>query len=618
MLVPVFFCLNSYKTFFRSRFLSFAFLRGGAFVAPRVAICRALFFPRVSLRSCSLRHTKKGGPKENSNATRFALHKGRAREINGGDMWLRPVPPKRTLANKSSNAARPHHAHARQTATRAAPTATRVGDHSGSSDVDDCVEPLHRAAVNVAAHARTAVPSKIAHMIAPVDAAGSAAQSSARRQRPPTALAAPAPQRAGGPRDPGRVFHVDRDAHDPDHKGRKPYGTRQEEHVVPQGRGVHAGMHVSHTARPLRASAQENAHAKQPLADAVATATPVATGHVPPVQPHQRAIRRITKGAVSVGKRPEARGIADHSPLSHCRDNSSNNNKHDDHNDDVDRAEEGARDGAHCSDTGTSRTPSTSGTDSGGDDEHEDHDSTEWAAFQTAALARARCDIAADQRRTAHRLADALSALRAVMERAWIRGQLVPPSSVADVEARARAFLRADCCCPWEPAVAPLRASLSALVGQLAIDRPQEPTPCFVALLDALTSSVRLIAASDNSVTFAADDPAQPAKQHAGSDGGPQRLDQQSRTSPDLSTHRGNDSHSQAVDDVKQDISDAPSTDVVGRRDDDGNSKDNNAVRDNDDNDKSPCVLVSHGYEEGSGSRCPNDAMENTNDGVDI
>nr|UMO79018.1 hypothetical protein [Pandoravirus belohorizontensis] len=122
---------------------------------------------------------------------------------------------------------------------------------------------------------------------------------------------------------------------------------------------------------------------------------------------------------------------------------------------------------------------------------------TDWGGLQEAALMRARADATREQRRTAHALAHGLVGLRSAMERAWLRSALVPPAAVAEVEARAQAFLRAGCCCAWEPAVAPLGASLRALVAQLGIDRPQEPTPCFVALLDALIAAVRLVVASD-------------------------------------------------------------------------------------------------------------------------
>lgn len=135
------------------------------------------------------------------------------------------------------------------------------------------------------------------------------------------------------------------------------------------------------------------------------------------------------------------------------------------------------------------------------DEEEEDVDErtgvTDWGGLQEAALTRARADATREQRRTAHALAHALVGLRSAMERAWLRSALVPPAAVAEVEARAQAFLRAGCCCAWEPAVAPLGASLRALVAQLGIDRPQEPTPCFVALLDALIAAVRLVVASD-------------------------------------------------------------------------------------------------------------------------
>lgn len=137
--------------------------------------------------------------------------------------------------------------------------------------------------------------------------------------------------------------------------------------------------------------------------------------------------------------------------------------------------------------------------DDGYDEDEEDERTgvTDWGGLQEAALMRARADATREQRRTAHALAHSLVGLRSAMERAWLRSALVPPAAVAEVEARAQAFLRAGCCCAWEPAVAPLGASLRALVAQLGIDRPQEPTPCFVALLDALVAAVRLVVASD-------------------------------------------------------------------------------------------------------------------------
>ncbi|AJF98393.1 hypothetical protein TW95_gp1659 [Pandoravirus inopinatum] len=163
-------------------------------------------------------------------------------------------------------------------------------------------------------------------------------------------------------------------------------------------------------------------------------------------------------------------------------------------------------------DASTSRSDSrshTSESDEDADDYDDDDDGykdddadertgiTDWGGLQAAALGRARADTTREQRRTAHALADGLVGLRGAMERAWLRSVLVPPAAVAEVEARAQAFLRAGCCCAWEPAVAPLGASLRALVAQLGIDRPQEPTPCFVALLDALVAAVRLVVASD-------------------------------------------------------------------------------------------------------------------------
>ncbi|QBZ80766.1 hypothetical protein pclt_cds_168 [Pandoravirus celtis] len=161
-------------------------------------------------------------------------------------------------------------------------------------------------------------------------------------------------------------------------------------------------------------------------------------------------------------------------------------------------------------DTSTSHSDSRSHTSESDEDADDDNDDdgyeddvdertgvADWGSMQAAALERARADTTREQRRTAHALADGLVGLRGAMERAWLRSVLVPPAAVAEVEARAQAFLRAGCCCAWEPAVAPLGASLRALVAQLGIDRPQEPTPCFVALLDALVAAVRLVVASD-------------------------------------------------------------------------------------------------------------------------
>lgn len=603
--------------------------------APSCSPLCHLFFP-LSLFALARAREKKGGQKKKQQHGLFRVAKDKGpgserEESTAGtigsddaddDMWLRPVPPKRTPANKTSVAVRPRYAHTRQTTARAAPMATRVADHSGSSDDDndDCVQPSHRIVANAAACARTA-PSKIAHMIAPIDAAGSAtAQSSARRHRPPTALATSAPQRADGARDLGRVLTIDRDAHQPSHKRRMPHDVRQDDHAEPKGRGPH-------TVQTLNAGAQEDAYVKPPLATAAATTT-AATGHVSTIRPYQRTGRGITKGMVSIGKRSGARGIASHPSLSDRNDdNNNNNNNHDDRDtdgwnggNDDDNGEKDAQDGTHDSATDRTHTSNTDSTDSSGDDEHQDHDSTEWAAFQAAALARARCDVVADQRRAAHRLADALAALRIVMERAWTRGQLVSSSSVADAEARARAFLRAGCCCAWEPAAAPLSASLSALVSQLAIDRPQEPTPCFVALLDALAAAVRLIAASDESAAFGADDLAQSAKQHAELNSGPQRRDHHSRSSPGLPTHRDNDLHDVAVGDTEPDVDNnnnnksdnTPGTEVVARRDNnDSNSKDDDVARDDGD-DKSPRATATHEHKEAS------DAVKSANDDIGI
>lgn len=121
----------------------------------------------------------------------------------------------------------------------------------------------------------------------------------------------------------------------------------------------------------------------------------------------------------------------------------------------------------------------------------------DWGTAQASALAYAHSRVTSEHRRNAHALAAALSVLRDDMHRAWMDGASVPPAAVAEVEARARAFVRASCCCGWEPAVAPLSASMNALVNQLGTERPQEPTACFVALLDALVACVRTVLASD-------------------------------------------------------------------------------------------------------------------------
>lgn len=169
--------------------------------------------------------------------------------------------------------------------------------------------------------------------------------------------------------------------------------------------------------------------------------------------------------------------------------------------DDVDRDDGGGDDDASTSRSDDRESETDADADDDDDGYEEDVDEhtgvTDWGGLQEAALMRARADATREQRRTAHALAHGLMDLRSAMERAWLRSALVPPAAVAEVEARAQAFLRAGCCCAWEPAVAPLGASLRALVAQLGIDRPQEPTPCFVALLDALVAAVRLVVASD-------------------------------------------------------------------------------------------------------------------------
>jgi hypothetical protein len=180
------------------------------------------------------------------------------------------------------------------------------------------------------------------------------------------------------------------------------------------------------------------------------------------------------------------------------------------HNDDYDSKRDK---NSHDDDEYDHTTTTTTGSDSDDSDSSglNDHDSRvpyedgdDWTGAQTLLLSRARADATREQRRAAHALIDALAALRSAMHVAWLEGRLVAPAAVAQVEACARAFLRLGCCCAWEPATAPLGASLQALVAQLSIDRPQEPTPCFVALLDALVAAVRLIVATDDD-TFAVD-----------------------------------------------------------------------------------------------------------------
>lgn len=537
-------------------------------------------------------------------------------------MWLRPVPAKQAPANKTCATARPRHAHTRRTATRAAPMATRTIEHSGSGDDNDRTGVSQRPPASLSATCARATPSKIAHMIAPVDVAGGGAQSNARRRRPPTAPAAatPIPRRADAPGDPTHVLVVDRGADNPVRARRTEHGPRHEDHAGSKDRRApHRAKHEAHAIRPpLRASAREGAHARSTLA---AAATTTAAGYAPNVQTHRRTGRSSTGDTASVGERSDARGPTERSPLSLRNDGGGAGYDDDDVNDRNDERDGidnvNGTDRSHTSDTRDGDSDNNSDSDSG-DDEQEDNDSTEWAACQAATLARARCDMAEDQKRAARRLADALAALRAVMERAWARGELVSSSSVADVEARARAFLRAGCCCPWEPAVAPLGASLNALVGQLAIDRPQEPTPCFVALLDALTAAVRLVAASG--AVLDVDDPAQ-TDRHAQSDSGAPRRNHQGIPSPGALAHADDDWHSVAMDRIDQDDggdNDAPKMD----RETDACANDRDGVISKDEtitHDGSRPTTVSSDHEKGScGDKRPSDVREGADDATSV
>ncbi|HEY9250680.1 MAG TPA: hypothetical protein VIO38_16185, partial [Rariglobus sp.] len=152
-----------------------------------------------------------------------------------------------------------------------------------------------------------------------------------------------------------------------------------------------------------------------------------------------------------------------------------------DNGDDDDNDDDGA-----CTDEGCDRQ---------GEHTH-DIDEPDWGERQALVLARSRYVATREARQSAHALVDALATLRRDMERAWSKGALVQPEAMAEVEARARAFVRAGCCCKWEPAAVPLSGSLRALIAQLGADKPQEPTSGFVALLDALTAAVRLVLAS--------------------------------------------------------------------------------------------------------------------------
>jgi len=127
----------------------------------------------------------------------------------------------------------------------------------------------------------------------------------------------------------------------------------------------------------------------------------------------------------------------------------------------------------------------------------------DWGTIQAQALARSHETVLAEERQNAHALVTALVLLRQNMHEAWMRHATVPPSAVAQVQARARAFVRARCCSTWEPAIAPLTASFNTLIAQLRIDCPQQPTACFMALLDALVACVRTLLASDPAIRSA-------------------------------------------------------------------------------------------------------------------
>jgi hypothetical protein len=98
-----------------------------------------------------------------------------------------------------------------------------------------------------------------------------------------------------------------------------------------------------------------------------------------------------------------------------------------------------------------------------------------------------------DRRRGARALVTCMCSLRAAMVVAASRGGALAPSAVAEAEARARAFVRAGCCCAWAPAAAPLADAMAALADDLSSDAPYRPTRAGVALVDALIASVRLL-----------------------------------------------------------------------------------------------------------------------------
>nr|UDO48074.1 hypothetical protein [Pandoravirus massiliensis] len=430
-------------------------------------------------------------------------------------MWLRPTAPRRAPAIRTSAAGPMRSGPVGQPATRAVPMATRIAERSGSGDDDDDdhARAAHRATTGTVPVGARAAPSKIAHMIAPVDVAGGSAQSNARRRHPFVAPATASPARQpDNARGHAHAPEIGRATHGSNRARGTAHDARHVDLVAPKNRGTAGRESRARTGHSRRADVQGDVGAKAPLPSV--TPNMATTGHAPRTKTHWRTGRSETKTAAPVDRRlnahdidefygdgdptKEVGGVAKRgsSPLtlrSHDNDCASD-----------------MPDGINRNDTSITHTPdTTSDSDGNGDDEQEEETSTEWAATQVAALARARFDVAADQRRSAHRLADALVALRGIMEHAWSRGDLVSSSAVAEVEALARAFLRAGCCCTWEPAAAPLRASLGALVAQLAIDRPQEPTPCFVALLDALAAAVRLAAASEGDTERAPADPGQ-------------------------------------------------------------------------------------------------------------
>ncbi|AVK75737.1 hypothetical protein pneo_cds_130 [Pandoravirus neocaledonia] len=225
-------------------------------------------------------------------------------------MWLRSVASRgQTPAAKADAGAGPRHAHGRRTAARAVlPMATRAIEHSGSGDDDAHVIATQRAAARASTCTRT-TPSKIAHMIAPVDVAGSGTQPNARRHRPPVAPAA-VTHRTTSPRDPTRVIHTqhhttnntDNRAHER-HTAR---GAQREAGVEPKTR--HKSRHAPSRGRPLRTVTQEGAPTKPTLARA--------TGHGAGVRLYQHTGRDNAKCNTLIDERATAHSPVGRSPLS--------------------------------------------------------------------------------------------------------------------------------------------------------------------------------------------------------------------------------------------------------------------------------------------------------------